>query len=78
MQGPRPEPQAVSCRHSQPPLEGTADFVNNFLTDAGIDFTRHILSTATSLPGGKACPRVVFKTVTLFIVWNGCMQCTNG
>jgi hypothetical protein len=53
-------------------MDGIADLLENLLTKACVELTRRILSAASSLSTGEARPRVVPKTVILFINEYGC------
>jgi hypothetical protein len=56
---------------SQSPLNGTADHLENLLTEACVELARRLPSTVSSLPTGEARPRAVLKTVILFIAEYG-------
>jgi hypothetical protein len=63
---------APSAPQDQTPLEGIADLLENLPNKARVELTRHLLSTASSLPTGEASSRAVLKTVILFIPEYGC------
>jgi hypothetical protein len=56
---------------SQSPLEGIADLLENLSTEACVELTHHLLSTASSLPTEEAHPRPVLKAIILFIAKYG-------
>jgi hypothetical protein len=62
---------ALSPPHGQTPLEGIADLLEKLPAKACVELTRHLLSEASSLPTGEDRPRVVLKTVILFIAEYG-------
>jgi hypothetical protein len=57
--------------HSQSPIEEISDLLENLPTSACLQLTSRLLSTASSLPTGKARPRAVLKTVILFLAEHG-------
>ena len=53
------------------PLEEISDLLDSLPLQAGVELTRRLLPSFSSLPSGAARPRAVLKTVILFVAEYG-------
>jgi hypothetical protein len=67
----RPNHADLTIPPSQSPIERIADLLDKLPTQACFEFTRRLLTTASSLPTASARQRSVLKNVILFVWLRG-------
>ena len=57
----------VPTQTSTSPTEDISDLLDHLIIQEGVELTRRLLMSISSLPAGAARPRVVLKTAVLFV-----------